>query len=355
MFGVSSLYKSLSDYISSQVNKNNVIDILKFSINENHESIKNRCFEVISRSFDYFLSHNQNDFLFLPIEQISELLNNPNLFINEEFSVYKFIKSYLKYQNDKYGLSFEKEDLIKLFNSLRIPYLTIEELENVISDNIIPKKLLCEALLYRISFYEDTKYKREEVPKRLQRREVGICFEYKYDFDKNGVIYYLATGFDKTEWKNPSLTGSIKVSSSSIEKGKVHNIVDLTPKECWTKEIPSSWFSLDLRQGKLIPTHYTLRHGGNSKMECLRNWSLQASNDEKNWVDISRHQNDTNLNNAFSTYTWKINMDNPRPFRHFRILQTGHNSSNNNFLSLSGIEFYGQFFPNPIKQLKEKP
>lgn len=280
-------------------------------------------------------------------------MNNPNLFITEEYSFYQLIRSYLKYRKDKYEESFTSGHLVPLFNSLRLPYMTLEELENVITDDIVPKQLLCEALLYRLSFYENTTINRD-IPSRLQRREVGICFEYKSDMDNNGIIYYLATGFGKTEWKNPSLTGSVKVSSSSIEKGKVHNIVDLLPKECWTKEIPSSWFSLDLRQGKLIPTHYTLRHGSNSKMECLRNWSFQASDDEKNWVELSRHQNDTNLNNAFSTHTWKIHMDNPKPFRHFRILQTGHNSSNNNFLSLSGIELYGEFFANPVKQLKDK-
>jgi hypothetical protein len=34
----------------------------------------------------------------------------------------------------------------------------------------------------------------------------------------------------------------------------------------------------------------------------------------------------------------------PARFRHFRILQTGHNSSNHNFLVLSGIEIYGELY-----------
>ena len=41
--------------------------------------------------------------------------------------------------------------------------------------------------------------------------------------------------------------GAVKVTASSIEKGKEIYLVDKTPKEAWTKEIPSSWFAIDLR------------------------------------------------------------------------------------------------------------
>jgi hypothetical protein len=53
------------------------------------------------------------------------------------------------------------------------------------------------------------------------RASVGRPFEYSHDFDENGVIYWLATGRKKSPWKNPALTGAIKIVASSIEKGKV--------------------------------------------------------------------------------------------------------------------------------------
>jgi hypothetical protein len=53
------------------------------------------------------------------------------------------------------------------------------------------------------------------------RTSVGRPFEYSYDFDENGIIYWLATGRKKSPWKNPALTGVIKIVASSIEKGKV--------------------------------------------------------------------------------------------------------------------------------------
>jgi hypothetical protein len=36
------------------------------------------------------------------------------------------------------------------------------------------------------------------------------------------------------------------------------------------------------------------------------------------------------------------------PYRYFRILQTGHNSSNRNYLVLSGFEIYGELFEDEL-------
>jgi len=75
----------------------------------------------------------------------------------------------------------------------------------------------------------------------------------------------------------------------------------------------------------------------------LRNWSLQGSNDGKNWTLLKKHVNDNTLNSNFGTASWPVK-EATRNFRHFRVLQTGHNSSGNNFLSLSGFELYGELY-----------
>lgn len=76
----------------------------------------------------------------------------------------------------------------------------------------------------------------DELPQRLRRRTMmGRVFAYDHDFDDRGVIHWLSTGLGKSEWKNASLTGMVKVSSSSIEKGKVHHMIDRELVECWTK------------------------------------------------------------------------------------------------------------------------
>jgi hypothetical protein len=112
----------------------------------------------------------------------------------------------------------------------------------------------------------------------------------------------------------------------------------------------------------VTPTHYTLRHGGNYKADSLRNWDLQGissefskkilftlpscvgSVDGKNWVVLRRHSGDTSLTDKWATHTWSLHLEKPQSFRYFRILQTGRNSSNHNFLVLSGVELYGDLY-----------
>src|SRR5689334_12327348 len=83
---------------------------------------------------------------------------------------------------------------------------------------------------------------------------------------------------------------------------------------------------------------------GHSKTDALRNWTLQGSVDGKNWSLIKRHINDASLNAIFAVASFSIDCN--QAFRHFRILQTGHNSSSNNFLSISGLELYGSLYEN---------
>merc|ERR1719181_1526210 len=99
---------------------------------------------------------------------------------------------------------------------------------------------------------------------------------------------------------------------------------------------------IDLRDKWIKPTHYTLRHYDTWATECLRNWILEASNDEKHWTPIKAHKGDTGLNGIGGTCTWPI--ESKDKFRIFRIRQTGPNSNNHFYLPCSGFEIYGKLF-----------
>lgn len=110
-----------------------------------------------------------------------------------------------------------------------------------------------------------------------------------------------------------------------------------------------------------------------------KNFFIKASNDGKTWIILKRHLNDSSLNSNFgknynfllkilyfylATASWPIYNCN-QAYRNFRILQTGHNSSNNNFLyhfifniflffyffiirSICGIEIYGDLYEKDV-------
>jgi hypothetical protein len=68
----------------------------------------------------------------------------------------------------------------------------------------------------------------------------------------------------------------------------------------------------------------------------------QGSGNGKDWTLLRRHTNDCSLDGPFATNSWSLETD--TPYRFFRILQTGHNSSSHNFLVVSGIELYGDLY-----------
>jgi len=339
-FSIESLRTLVQNYIVYNINKDNAIVILKKAIECKEKRVKKKCIGTVARNFHVILEGERKVNLnFLPYNLFLALLENQYLCVNEEYMVYLLIKSYL---SSKHGRSLNGRQKHALFANVRFPYLQYDELEKVIKDKLAPESLIAEALLHRLAKFEaKSPINHNALPLRLKKRVVrGRLFEYKSNQDGNGVIYYLATNGGKSEWKNPSLSAVIKFSSSSVEKGRVHYIVEKDALEFWTKDIPSSWVSVDLRNA-LIPKNYTLRHGANSRMDALRNWVLQGSIDDQSWTDISRHTNDTSLNAEFAIKTWEIK-DQITPYRYFRILQIGHNSGGNNFLALSGIEFYGE-------------
>lgn len=156
-----------------------------------------------------------------------------------------------------------------------------------------------------------------------------------------GVLGWIATNSYREAWRNPHVAGRVKVHSSSLAKGSRSTLVDKVPSEAWTADIPSSWISIDLGPyRRLTLNYYTLRHGLNFKADALRTWDLQGSNDGINWKTIKRHTNDRSLHGQFVVASWPV-PNCTEGYRFFRVLQTGHNSSNHNFLALSGFEFYG--------------
>jgi hypothetical protein len=175
-----------------------------------------------------------------------------------------------------------------------------------------------------------------------RRQSYGRLFQWSSDFDTKGVLYYLGTKEYRSEWQNPFTQKLVDITWSSLEKGKPSAIFERDPSECWTQDVPSSWFTVDLGSGRSLRiTAYTLRHGGSNKQDLIRNWTLKGSVDGKEFVTLMRHKDDESLSSSFATMTWPISGI-CQAYRFFKIIQTGHNSSKHNFLSIGGVEFYGE-------------
>ena len=73
-----------------------------------------------------------------------------------------------------------------------------------------------------------------------------IEFNYDYDFDENGIFYYLGSFGKQKQWQNPQLLGQIKVFFSKIRSGNVSDFVGRDVVNCSTHNEKNSYMGVDL-------------------------------------------------------------------------------------------------------------
>jgi len=173
-----------------------------------------------------------------------------------------------------------------------------------------------------------------------EMRRAGVL-EYESDFDTNGVLFLLGTNGRTTAYVNPHTTGKVVVTSSPIESGTLEGFIGhghpLTHGgNNYTNCVAGSFVALQLPL-PLAVTRYTL-----GAYNVLRNWNFEGSNDGVEWVVLHQHVNDQSLAaREFATASWDVNPDG-LAFSHFRIHQTGVNSSEQHYLMMGGLELYGR-------------
>ncbi|XP_050573229.1 E3 ubiquitin-protein ligase HECTD1 isoform X4 [Bombus affinis] len=185
--------------------------------------------------------------------------------------------------------------------------------------------------------------------KKLKDRN-KITFKYQYDFDENGLLYWIGTNAKTcTEWVNPGQYGLVVVTSSNgrnLPYGHLEDILSRDPSalNCHTNDDRRAWFSIDLGVW-IIPSAYTLRHARGYGRSALRNWMFQASKDGIIWTTLYAHVDDSSLNEPGSTASWTLEppADETQGWRHLRLQQIGKNASGQtHYLSVSGFEVYGE-------------
>lgn len=108
-------------------------------------------------------------------------------------------------------------------------------------------------------------------------------FTYNYDFDENGVFFYLGTLGKTINYKNPHLIQQVKAFYSSLGKGNIYDLVGRELVNLRTLNEPYSFFGIDFGEDRFfIPNAYTIRNR-NSSTHVLLNWTLEASNDKVNF------------------------------------------------------------------------
>ena len=182
------------------------------------------------------------------------------------------------------------------------------------------------------------------------------------------MLYWLGTKGGTQPYKNPVDSNAVTVTASreensSLDEDEVssedeystfmagrfvqhrHQSGEEEEDNYTASDEPNSWMAVALGGGAQAKvTHYCLRHGCQGDAEhgswnVLRHWDLEASTDGQAWTTL-RSLADA----GFSTAGWVVQGD-KGAFSHFRIRQTGENSSSSHELACAGIELYGELLP----------
>lgn len=167
-----------------------------------------------------------------------------------------------------------------------------------------------------------------------------------------GIFHQIGSQGGTRPWENPVDLGLIRLTASSLlpESDSLRSLLGTDPVRCVTRPQPQSWIMVDLLDKQASISSYSLRHCSSWDLEALRNWRLEGTeNPDLEWHLIMEHNKDTSLSQG--SHTWQL-PEESRPFRAFRILQTGLNANNNHFLTISGIELYGRLFDGQGQELK---
>lgn len=124
--------------------------------------------------------------------------------------------------------------------------------------------------------------------KNLPNYQPFIEFSYNYDFDENGIFFYLGTLGKTNEYQNPHVNQQIKCFYSSLGKGHSYQLVGRELVNLRTLNEPFSYFGVDLGEDRLLmPTAYTIKNR-NSSSHVLLNWTLEGTNDKVNFEILDR-------------------------------------------------------------------
>lgn len=220
-------------------------------------------------------------------------------------------------------------------------------------DQLVDRKALIEKALKASKLSMDRGVSQRAI-KMLNKD--GLSLKFERENDSNGVLYFLGTQMGQKNWMNPAEQNLIKIYPSSLAPNSepATAVAGREAVRCVTRNIPNSFFIIDLKTASVIPNYYSLRHYSSWDVEALRHWVIEGSVDGKKFTILRNHVDDETLRQKGQVAAWKIDSSQQR-YRLFRIRQTGLNSNKHNYLALSGFEIYGQLFPLQDEDEKGPP
>ena len=113
-------------------------------------------------------------------------------------------------------------------------------------------------------------------------------FKYSFDYDTNGICYFLATKYgQRSRWENPALSGRIVLTSTAWNK--IYDMVGRVSTYSRSQNTPNAWVVINFGANiRIKPTCYTIRQNLFNGY-FIKKWNLLGSLDGVSWKIICEH------------------------------------------------------------------
>ena len=279
----------------------------------------------------------------LSLETSQLLLSSPSLKIEDEDSLYDFVRS--RCEKD---LRFTS-----LFEFIYFEYLSIDRVENFVSfENLLENlnsniwERVCARLILGTELKNNPRVFSTEPPKEEPAPDPRKEFVYDESRQLDGVIAYLT----RQCGGNVHHHEIVNVTASSVYGNNASynqsNVVDFGGGGFYhSKNEPNPRVCYDFKERRITPTSYSVRSSSNAPGGAhLKSWVIEVSNDGESWREIDRRDNNGDLNAPYVTRNFRISHVPNESFRFFRLRQTGPSHYANgtcNYVSFSALEIFG--------------
>jgi uncharacterized protein YqgQ len=299
------------------LNEENVIERLKYD-----EQLDRSCETNIDFAASHFFNLNRSLICEMSPSILFKILESKSLKLQSEDDLYDLVSSLIS-KDACYSI---------LLECVKYEHLSGESIESFFN-------FICESIefLTRDVWLHLHSRLMSGPSSLLSGRYYGCAFEYREGSRFEGIISFLT----KQHGGNVHDLGIISIDSIPVYHAHVaKNVLDLNTNSLFqVNNNPDGWICFDFKEKRVNLHHYSLRTRSDGDGNHPVNWVIEGSVDKTQWVELDRHINCPDLRGKNVSQTFSVS--GTGFFRLIRLRQTGPDSLNQNYLTLSAFELFG--------------
>lgn len=333
------LFLKISEAFKNSINENTLdlyLNHLRLIFKFSPQSSLYANSEIINYISSHFHSIDKAKLLSLPVDILEKIILNENLKLQNEDQLVDFIDE-IETTEKTICVFYEKSDMKALSKN------RLERTLNKLSAYQMTSELMKQLRSLILNPFIGS----EEI--KQERYTSHFCPTDPNHY--NGIIMYLTGKCGG----NVHAKGVVEITSSLAWSGEysAQNLADKTPANyfCTCDENGLNAFvTYNFKNMKVHPTQYLIRtrHDGDKTHHHPKNWVIEGSNEGSNWKVISEEKNvDLFLyRGTTQIFDIKVPLKFDEKFQYLRLRQTEKNVTNDYFLCLSFLEYFGYIYEN---------